>query len=195
MSKNKVTFGFKNVHIAFFDEEATETPAWQTPIKIPGAVSFSPAPEGDSNVFYADDTAYYIATSNNGYKGDLNMANIPDEYKARMFGWEIDDNGMLVEVADGKPEKFALMGEVSGDARNRRFVYYNVQAERPTKEKQTKTGTTEPNTDITPVTISPIEIGGKMIVKGDIELSDTNKTVFDSFFDKVYVPVFGTPQA
>lgn len=194
MSKNKVTFGFKNVHIAFMDPESETQPAWETPIKIPGAVSFSPSPEGGENTFYADDMAYYVTTSNNGYTADLTMANIPDEILARMLGWKIDDNGMLVEVADGKPEKFALMGEVSGDLRNRRFVYYDVQANRPTKEKQTKTETVEPNTDVLPVIISPIEIDKKMIVKGDMELNDTNKTVFDSFFESVYTPTFGTPE-
>lgn len=188
MSKNKVTFGFKNVHIAFFDEEATEAPAWQAPIKIPGAVSFTPEPEGDTNTFYADDTRYYIATSNNGYTGDLVMANIPDEVLAEALGWEMDDNGMLVEIADGKPKKFALMGEVTGDKRNRRFVFYDVQIQRPSNEITTKEENVEPSVKTLPVIISPIEIDGKMIVKGEIELNDTNATVFNNFFDAVYVP-------
>ena len=194
MSKNKVTFGFKNVHIAFFDEEATETPAWQTPIKVPGAVSFTPEPEGEASTFYADDTSYYVATSNNGYTGDLVMANIPDEVLAQALGWEVDDNGMLIEVSDAKPKKFALMGEVQGDVKNRRFVYYDVQAQRPSSEIATKEETIEPSTKSLPVTISPIEIDGKMIVKGDLELSDTNQTVYDGFFKDVYVPTFGTPE-
>lgn len=194
MSKNKVVFGFKNVHIAFMDEDAQEQPAWKTPVKIPGAVSFAPSPEGDTNTFYADDTQYFVYTSNNGYTGELTMANLPDEILAEMFGWEIDDNGMLVEVADAKPKKFALMGEVQGDQRNRRFVYYSVQASRPSAERNTKAESVEPSTVALPVTISPIEINGKMIVKGDIELSETNKTVFDSFFNEVYLPTI-TPEA
>ena len=48
----------------------------------------------------------------------------------------------------------------------------------------------EPNTDVLPVIVSPIEIDKKMIVKGDMELNDTNKTVFDGFFDAVYTPTF-----
>lgn len=195
MSKNKVTFGFKNVHIAFVDDEAVETPAWKTPVKIPGAVSFAPSPEGDPSTFYADDTQYFVYTSNNGYTGDLTMANLPDEILAEMFGWEIDDNGMLVEVSDAKPKKFALMGEVQGDQRNRRFVYYDVQAGRPTAEKNTKAESVDPSTKALPVTISPIEIDEKMIVKGDIELSDTNKTAFDGFFSAVYTPTFEAPGA
>lgn len=195
MSKNKVTFGLRNVHIAFMDTVSETQPAWETPTRISGAVSLTPSPEGESSPFYADDMVYFIATSNNGYTADLTMANLPDEILARMFGWEIDDNGMLVEIADGKPEKFALLGEVQGDARNRRFVYYDVQANRPSKDKQTKTETTTPDTDTLPITISPIEISEKLIVKGDMELSDTNKTAFDGFFNEVYTPTFGTPAA
>lgn len=190
MSKNKVTFGLRNVHIAFVDTESETQPAWAKPIKIPGAVNFTPSPEGDTNTFYADDEPYFVVSSNDGYTGDLEMANFPDEVLAEALGWEIDDNGMLVEVADGKPKKFALMGEVQGDARNRRFVYYDVQANRPSNEKATKTETTDPQTKTMPVTISPITIDGKRIVKGDLELSDTNKAVYDGFFGDVYVPAF-----
>lgn len=192
MSKNKITFGLKNVHIAFMEEG--ETPAWGTPTKIPGAVSFTPSPEGDSNTFYADDSAYFIVTSNNGYTGDLEMANFPDEILKEALGWEIDTNGMLVEVADTQPKKFALMGEVTGDAKNRRFVYYDVQCNRPSNENTTKTETVDPATKTMPVTISPIEIEGKRIVKGDLELNETNSTVFAGFFDDVYIPAF-TPEA
>lgn len=195
MSKNKVTFGFKNVHVAFMDDTATELPAWEDPIKIPGAVSFTPSPEGDTNTFYADDSQYFVYTSNNGYTGDLTMANLPDEILAMMFGWEIDDSGMLIEISDAKPRRFALMAEVQGDQRNRRFVYYSVQASRPTSEKTTKAESVEPSTNALPVTISPIEIDGKMIVKGDIELNETNKTAFDGFFDAVYKPTFAAPGA
>lgn len=192
MSKNKVTFGLKNVHIAFMEEG--EIPTWGTPTKIPGAVSFTPSPEGDSNTFYADDIAYFIVTSNNGYTGDLEMANFPDEVLKEALGWEIDTNGMLVEVADAQPKKFALMGEVTGDAKNRRFVYYNVQCNRPSNENTTKTETVDPATKTMPITISPIEIEGKRIVKGDLELNETNKEIFDGFFDDVYIPTF-TPEA
>lgn len=191
MSKNKVTFGLKNVHIAFMEEG--ETPTWGTPIKIPGAVSFTPSPEGDSNTFYADDSPYFIVTSNNGYTGDLEMANFPDEVLAEALGWEIDTNGMLVEVADAQPKKFALMGEVTGDKRNRRFVYYDVQCNRPSNTNTTKTEKVDPATKTMPVTISPIDIEGKRIVKGDLELNETNKAIFDGFFENVYIPEF-TPE-
>jgi phi13 family phage major tail protein len=190
MSRNKVKYGFKNVHVAFMNDDTV--PSYDAPIAVPGAVSFAPGPEGDKTTFYADDTKYFIITSNNGYAGDLVMANVPDDILAEMFGWEIDNNGMLVEVSDAQPKSFALMGEVKGDKKSRRFVYYNCQASRPTNEKNTKGESVEPTTDTMTMDVSPIVIGGKSIVKGDLELSDTNATAFNEFFDAVLLPEFGT---
>jgi len=195
MSKNKVTFGLDKVHIAFADTTATEQPAWKAPVAVPGAVRWTPEAQGESTPFYADNMTYYVATSNNGYTGELEMANIPDEILAEMLGWVIDDNGMLVEVADAQPKKFALLGQVQGDQRNRRFVYYDCQATRPAKERTTKGESVEPTTDVLNVTVSPIEIENKMIVKGDLELSDTNATAFNGFFTAVYKPTFTPPGA
>ena len=190
MSVNKVTYGLEQVHIAF-KEEGIGSPAWGTPEAIPGAVRFTPSPEGDTSTFYADNSPYFVVTSNNGYTAELEMALVPDEILAEMLGWEIDENGMLVEVADGKAKAFALMGQVEGDQKNRRFVYYECIASRPAKEHATKTETLDPATDVLSLTISPIEIDGKKITKGTLELSDENKTVYNGFFEEVYTPDFG----
>lgn len=192
MSQNKVTFGLEQVHIAFFDDEATEQPAWGAPIAIPGAVRWTPTAVGEASTFYADNTAYFSITANNGYTGELELANVPDEVLAEMLGWEIDDSGMIVEVSDAIPKHFALLGQVQGDKRSRRFVYYDCVASRPAKERTTKNESITPATDVLSLTISPIKIDERMIVKGDLELSETNKAVYDAFFNEVYTPTFGT---
>lgn len=181
---NKVTYGFKKVHIAF----VTSPLEWEMPISIPGAVRFTPTAQGQESTFYADDSPYFVVTANNGYTAELEMALVPDTTLARMLGWEIDTNGMLVEVTNSIPEPFALLGEVSGDVKNRRFVYYHCIASRPAKEHATKNETITPTTDVLNLTIVPIEISGKTIVKGVLELSDTNAAVYNSFFDAVVVP-------
>lgn len=191
MSQNKVTFGLEKVHIAFFDESAAQQPAWKTPIPIPGAVRFTPTAVGESTTFYADNTLYFSYTANNGYTAEIEFANVPDEILAEMLGWEIDENGALIEIADAIPKHFALMGQVQGDKRSRRFVFYDCVASRPAKERQTKSESITPATDVLSLTISPIEINGRMIVRGEMELSDTNQAAFNNFFNSVYVPDFG----
>lgn len=187
---NKITFGLEQVHIAFVDQ-TSPTIAWETPIPIPGAVRLTPTAQGQSSTFYADNGPYFTITSNNGYSSELEMALIPDAILARMLGWQIDDNGMLVETSDAKPTPFALMGQVQGDQRNRRFVYYYNTAQRPAKEQTTAGETIEPNTDVLTMTSTPIEVNGRRIVKGDMELNDTNSAAYNAFFSAVTVPTFG----
>ncbi|MFN0222111.1 major tail protein [Paenibacillus sp. KR2-11] len=189
---NLVTFGLEKVHIAFRDMENETQPSWEAPIALPGAVRWTPEAQGESSTFYADNTAYFIVSSNIGYTGELETALVPDALLARMLGWPIDSNGMLVETADANPAKFALLGQVLGDQRNRRFVYYDCQASRPAKERKTKAESIEVTTDVLKLSVSPIEIGEKKIVKGDIELSATNTAAYNAFFTQVYKPVFNT---
>lgn len=191
MSQNKVTFGLENVHIAFFDKTAVDQLAWKAPIHIPGAVSWTPTAQGETSTFHADNMSYFVISSNNGYNGPLVIANLTDEVKAEMYGWEIDDNGMLVEIADAIPNNYALIGQVSGDKRKRKFIYYDCQSSRPEKAANTQSESITPDTTTLNITSSPIQIGGKTIVKGDLELSDTNAAIFNSFFTEVYTPTFG----
>lgn len=184
MDKNLVLFGLENVHIAF----QTGSAVWGEVFEIPGAVNFATTPQSEQIIFHADNKRYFVRENNNGYTGNLEMALFPDEIKKRMLGWEIDQNGMLIEVADGKPEKFALMGQVLGDARNRRFVYYDVMGMRHGQDSATKGDTIDPDTQTMPVMITPIKIDGLYVVKGDIELSETNEDVFEDFFDRVTLP-------
>lgn len=188
---NKVTYGLEQIHIAFKDPAAENQPDWETPIHVPGAVRWTPATQGQSSTFYADNGPYFVISTNDGYTGELEQAIIPNTILARMLGWLIDDNGMLVEVTDGKPEPFALLGQVQGDSKNRRFVYYNCTAQRPAKEYTTQGETITPATDVLSLTVLPQEglLPNKRIVRGDLELSATNTTAYNGFFDAVYTPV------
>lgn len=188
MSQNKVTFGLEKVHIAFFNTTSSTQPAWKTPIPIPGAVRFAPEAQGEESTFYADNGPYFTYTSNNGYTAELEMANIPDQVLAELLGWEIDANGMLVETTDGEPKEFALLGQILGDKKNRRFVYYRCKASRPSKEHNTRAESVEPATETLNIRILPIEVNGKNIVRGVIELNDKNTTVYNNFFKSVTIP-------
>lgn len=180
---NKVTFGLSNVHVAFVDTDGT----YETPIHIPGAVSWTPSTAGDASNFAADNNGkYHTINTNDGYTADMAMALFPDSVISRMLGWEIDENGALIELADGRPEKFALMFQVEGDAANRRTVYYDCQANRPAKEHQTTGESTEITPDQLSITVSKKTIDGKPRVKATLELSDTNATQYNGFFGTVY---------
>ena len=184
-SKNKVRFGLSNVHIAMITESG-----FGTPIPIPGAVSLSCDPEGDSEKFFADNGAYYTIVTNSGYTGELEMALIPDSVKVEIFGWEIDKNGALVEIADAVPNPFALLFKVNGDAKNRDNVFYNCTAERPKTEDKTTEDKASPSTEKLPITMIPKNIGGKNVTKLSIEPSESNATAIADFYKEVLEPDF-----
>jgi len=191
MSENKVEFGLEQVHIAFLDESGA-TMDWEEPIAIPGAVRFAPSPQGNESKFYADNGLYYSGVTNDGYTAEIEMARFPDTVLARMFGWLIDDNGMLVEVTDGEPKEFAVMAQIEGDKKPRRFVYYKCKAARRAKERTTRGESIDVKTDVMPLVITPIttKINGenKRVVKGTIEKNSLNNEVYEKFFDAVTRP-------
>lgn len=182
-ASNKVKFGLSNVHIAKITEQDGEI-TYGTPFAMPGAVSLTADPEGDTTPFYADNIKYYIAVANNGYTGDLEIAMTPEEFLTQILGQEKDTNGALFESSDDVNARFALMGEIEGDAKKRRFVYYDCTATRPSAEMNTIEESKEPQTDTISITMAARSSDN--VIKAVIEPSEENQEVYNTFFTKVY---------
>jgi phi13 family phage major tail protein len=172
-----------------YTEVADGTTGYGTPKAVEGTVSLTTTPEGDENTFYADNTRYYISNTNNGYTGDWEAAKLPKEILAEMVGMIIDNDGALVEDADGKQKEFALMGQFEGDQHAGRFVYYRCKSARPGQNNNTTDSGTTPDTNTASLTMLPYEYDGKKIVKKTIEKAD-NEAVYNAFFDAVSMPNF-----
>lgn len=181
---NKVKFGLENVHVAKITEDAQGAITYGTPFAMPGAVGLSVDPSGDISVFWADNTKYYIANQNNGYEGDLEIAIAVKEFLTQILGQEEDANGALIESSEDVNARFALMGEIKGDAKNRRFVYYDCTATRPKSESKTTEDTKEPQTDTISITMSPRKTD--KCIKAVLELSSDNSAIYNAFFNDVY---------
>ena len=182
-TNNKVKFGLSNVHIAKITE-ADGGITYGTPFPMPGAVGLTAEPEGDTTPFYADNIKYYIAVANNGYTGDLEIAMTPEEFLTQILGQEKDTNGALFESSDDVNARFALMGEIEGDAKKRRFIYYDCTATRPSAEMNTVEESKEPQTDTISITMAPRS--SDKVIKAVIEPSEENQEVYNTFFTKVY---------
>lgn len=182
-ASNKVKFGLSNVHIAKITE-ADGAITYGTPFAMPGAVSLTAEPEGETTPFYADNIQYYVAVANNGYTGDLEIAMTPQEFLTTILGQSVDTNGAIFESSDDINARFALMGEIEGDAKKRRFVYYDCTATRPSAEMNTIEDTKEPQTDTISITMAPRS--SDKVIKAVIEPNETNQDVYDTFFTKVY---------
>ena len=183
---NKVKFGLSNVYYAVKTMSEDGEVSYATPVRIPGAVNLSLDQEGEITPFYADNIVYYSASNNNGYSGDLEIADIPESFQKDVLGYTVDNNGALIENADATIKPFALLFEVTGDEKPRRSVLYNCMVTRPSTEAATTEDTRTPQTDTLSITATPREDNKN--VKAVMTLSDTNTSAFNSFFSNVYEP-------
>lgn len=184
-----VRFGLTNVYYAKLDES---TGKYATPVRIPGAVTMSTSPEGESSTFNADNGAYYVTSANSGYTGSLEIATAEDQLYIDLLGYEKDKNGMIVEASDAISSPFALMFEISSNLKPQRFVFYSVTLSRPSTDANTMSDTVEPDTltlEFTAIS-KDFEFGGETrpFVKGHLTKTDETATAYSSFFSAVPEP-------
>ena len=83
---NKVKFGLKNLYIASVTVGEGNAITFGNPVSWPGSVSLTMDPQGESNPFYADDSKFYVSTSNDGYEVTLETALVPDWFLKDYLG-------------------------------------------------------------------------------------------------------------
>lgn len=185
---NKVKYGLKNVYYAVITAESEAgVPTYGTPVHIPGAVNLSLDAEGDQNIFRADNIDYYVTNSNNGYSGSLEMALLPDHFRAAVLGEATDANGMIYEDQDAAPVPFALLFQFEGDKKATRHVMYKCIASRPSVASETTDTTIEPVTEEMDLTCSSVYADDvdKWVPKARCVEGTAN---YDDFFTAVAMP-------
>ena len=190
---NKIKYGIKNVYYAVATLAADNSATFGTPVALPGAVSLTLDPEGDSNIFYADNVAYYTSYANNGYSGSLELALIPDAFRKDVLGEIEDSKDVLVEEQGAPSIHFALMFQFEGDEKATRHVMYNCVASRPSTNGNTKEASIEPQTETINLTATSVYNASldKDIVKARTSGS-TDTTTYTGWFTAVYTPTAGT---
>ena len=195
---NKIKFGLKNVHYAIATETTDSTTGeitttYGTVKSWPGAVNISLDPQGTNNPFYADDRVYYRVSKNNGYEGDFESALIPDDVYESILNMERDDDGLLVESASNSNVNvyFALMFEIDGDSKAKRFCLFKCSLSRPSINGATKEEDAEPQTETVTITAVPRADEDQYIRVVADEATDA--TLYADFYSAVPVPTFTPP--
>lgn len=182
---NKVKFGLSNVHYALLTTDETGAVSFGVPKPIPGAVNLNMAPQGDTNSFYADNVAYYVAVANSGYQGDLEIALIPDGFAQEVLGESLDETDqVLMESSAVETKPFALLFEFTGDQHAVRHVMYNCTAARPNVTGATTTNAKEPQTSSLTLTAAALADGG---VKAKTT-ANTPDSVYNAWYTNVWRP-------
>ena len=186
--KNKVRYGLRNVHVCAITENAGAI-TYNTPVAWKGAKSLTLDPEGDTNTYYADNTAYFTTNTNNGYSGSLEMSEIPEEIEKMIFNTVTTEEGNLAEDANVLPNNVALMFQFEGDVSAIKHIFYKVVFARPNVEGETKEESTDPTTTSMDITAVPVEKDDHQWVKAKCRKGDTN---YESFFTTA--PTLPTPK-
>ncbi len=181
---NKVKFGLSNVHIAPITAVSDSSITYGTPFALNGAVNLTLDPEGESADFYADNTKYFNAFTNQGYSGSLEIALISDAFRTQILGENTDSNGAFIETKDDTIKDFALGFQIDGDKTNKRYWFYNVSASRPSTASQTIEASKEPVTDTLNINATARLTDGA--VRVSLEKTEDNTSAYDDFFTQVY---------
>ena len=135
--------------------------------------------------FYADGIVYYQAVANNGYSGDLEAARMHDKMLQEVWKFELDDNKVLIENANGEPNSFALLYQIDGDVNEDYYCLYNCSGTRPGIGGTTNTETKTPQTRKSTISAVPLANGNVMART----TSTTSANVKGNWFKEVYQKV------
>lgn len=191
MAENKVVFGLKNVYYAVITDETDDLLTYAVPARIRGAVNLTMTPQGEQTEFYADDIMYYDETSNTGYEVGLEIAKMPEQFRIDALGEIVDANGVLLEDANAKPKKLALMFEFDGDENATRHCLPYCSVARPTQGSSTKTATAEPTTQELTLRATPTPTSG--LPKYSTS-SMTEPATYENWYNAVYEPNMTQPE-
>jgi len=191
----KVRFGLRNTKYAIYNPATGEYGSMK---ELPWAVALSLSTEGgEGSDFYADDTiCYTFLGTNGGYKGDLELSNIPDSVRVDLLGEVADQaTGVQFEVGSAEPAQFALVTEMQTDDGPIGFAFYNCRASRPEINANTKNDNPSVDTEKLTLRIASQEFtynGNKQqFVQGHIQKTNSNATLYSAFFASVVTPGSG----
>lgn len=138
------TVGLKNVVIAPLTVDTEETLTYGELQLLAGAIEASITPENaDPDIQFADDIEFDVLYPDPELSFKTKMADIPLQIQEKIFGNQIDDNGVLVRTAQDKPPYFAVGFKSEKSDKSFRYVWlYKVRAKPVTESYATKEGKT-----------------------------------------------------
>jgi len=189
MPENKVFFGLSKCAIAPITV-AAGVYTYGALVQVPGAVEYKATPKGDIQAFEADNVDHVVVDKSEGYDCEAKFFNVPEDVVKTYFGHKTDVNGVGAEFAGATFPAFAFLGQINGDAYNRRFSMMDcVMSKRISIETKTAKGK-EPNYVLVSFTARP-RITDELVRL--YTKAETDAVVYGNWFTTVqdYVEVVG----
>ena len=138
------TVGLKNMVIAPLTVDTEETLTYGDLQLVAGAIEATITPDNaDPDIQYADDIEFDVLYPDPELTFTTKMAESPLAIQEKIFGNEIDDNGVLIRTSTDKPPYFAVGFKSEKSNGKFRYVWlYKVRAKPLTENYATKEGTT-----------------------------------------------------
>jgi len=124
------------------------------------------------------------------------VAHFPDQFLIDVLNWARSQEGALIELANRVQSSFALLFEVAGVNHGGeddpvRIVYYHAKGAKPAQSYTTMEDGIAVQTQTMAIAASPYDFGGGFVATRAKVRKSEMPMVFESFFDKVFVPTFG----
>lgn len=149
--KNKAKMKKGLVHVGYALATVnveTNAVTYEAPVYLPtlkaGGREYTATPRGDSQKIYADSTAVYGDTVNDGYDIALTLLAMTDDINAVWLNERKDSKG-IAEYADGEeyPYFALILSEDTTDGAGKTSIYYFCQCSgRPERSGKTREGGT-----------------------------------------------------
>lgn len=176
---NKVTFGLTNVHYSKATQNEDGTWTFETPVRLIGAQEFTSDIVGGATPVYADDQVLTTLIQNAGRSITLKVTELTDDFKLDILGYQLLENGNLVEITNAPVVTFALGMEFQGDEKARRVWFYLCNVAPISEASKTKADTIEANAISLNITVRPIAINQSHLTTHSIaRLGDSNYATF-----------------
>ena len=198
MSQTKpLSYGINKMFYAVRSTTESGGYTYATPVRLRGARQITINAEGTNEKFYADNGVYFIADSNSGKSGSVELAGLNDQALADLFGYVTDANGVVLEDADAHAADVALLFECENDGEHpTRFSMFDVKFTRPTEEHNTKEDSVSPDTITMDYEAAPCELpwgnnDTKNFVGGHLDYTEDTKTTWEGWYSAVVLPSKG----
>lgn len=150
---NKVRFGLSNLYFGTYTVSTTGSVTLGSPVAVPGAVSLNLDPETEETVFYADNTKYYVSNADNGFTGEIEVAQFSDTFKTTFMNYITLSDGGIAQIKGEDNKVCYVMFQSEGDAQSRRGILYNVSLGQISRSYSTTEGSKEPVTATLSITV------------------------------------------
>lgn len=183
----KVLFNIKKLQLSPITAiSAAGVPTYDEPIAVPGTVSLSLDPEGESDPFYADGIVYYAGSSSSSYTGTLENALFSDAVLKAIYGYVEDSNKNIVDT-DQPTKEFGAQFAVDSDDGEVYFTFYRCSSTKPNLNFQTNEDSRTINPQSVDLTLSTVTTadGKYNLFKSYATKSATN---YATYFESIEMP-------